>query len=120
MTLQEFNTNYVYQSDKAKYSFIEVWEVIEPNSDGKYLGDCESYCLTLIDKVDGFQDLELWYCKLNGVGHCVGRLAGMWIDCNMRRFVGELPNGYTEPRKYLWIEIVIKRLVGKLFSLWRK
>lgn len=110
MTLTEFNSKYQYLADKEQFGFADVWEVIEPKEDGKYYGDCESYCLTLIDKVDGFEDLELWHCKYDGVGHCVGRLGGMWIDCGMQRVVPMLGSHYTELRKYWKFEIVCKKM----------
>ena len=115
MTLEEFNSKYVYTSDKEKYGFSDVWEIISPNSEGYYLGDCESYCLTLKYKVEGFSNLELYYCKYNGEGHCIGKLGEQWIDCGLQRFVATLHPLYTDIRKYWLIEIWSKRLYGRIF-----
>jgi len=116
MKLNEFNANYIYQTDKDKFGRTEVWEVLELESDGYYKGDCESYCLTLIDKVDGFKDMKLYYCKLNGVGHCIGELDGKWIDCNTKQLVRTLPDNYKEIRQYWKIEVVWKKITTKVFG----
>ena len=63
MTLEQFNSKYRYKLDSMQYGVVDLWEVMEPSSDGLYHGDCESYCLTLIDKVEGFEDLQLWYVE---------------------------------------------------------
>lgn len=114
MTLQQFNQNYIYTADGA----LDSWTIIEP-VDGKYKGDCEDYCLTLQAKVDGFKDIELYYCKYNGEGHCIGKIGYQWIDCGLQRLVESLPPQYTDLRKYLKIEIVIKKLIGKVLR-WYK
>ena len=110
MTLQQFNKNYIYTADGA----LDSWTVIKPVN-GKYLGDCEDYCLTLQAKVDGYKDIELYYCHYNGQGHCIGNINGKWIDCILQREVETLPPLYTDVRKYWLIEIWSKRLYGKVF-----
>jgi hypothetical protein len=71
--------------DKEQWGVDDLWEIMELK-EGKYFGDCESYVLTLIAKVDGFKDLEPYYlARLQGteiIGHCVGKLGDKWIDCN--------------------------------------
>lgn len=108
MTLQEFNSSYIYTKD----GLIDSWQIMEL-TEGKHKGDCEDYCLTLKAKVEGFKNLKLYYCKYNGKGHCVGKLEGLWIDCGLQRLVDTLPPLYTDIRKYWWIEIVTKKLIGK-------
>ena len=89
MTLQEFNSKYHYQLDIDKFGIEDMWEVMEPDSDGIYRGDCESYCLTLKYKVDGFKDLEIWTytSQDNKSGHCIGKLDNRYIDCNVKELV---------------------------------
>lgn len=111
MTLEEFNSKYEYTSDGR----LDNWQVMEL-VDGKYVGDCEDYALTVKAKVEGFQDLELYHCKYNGVGHCVGKLGDEWIDCILQREVETLPPLYTNVRKYWLIEIWCKRLYGRMFK----
>jgi predicted transglutaminase-like cysteine proteinase len=47
MTLNQFNNQYKYQTDKDKFGFFEVWDIPKLQDDGFYYGDCESYCLFL-------------------------------------------------------------------------
>ena len=109
MTLQQLNDNYMHTSD----GILDSWQVMEL-VDGKYVGDCEDYVLTVKAKVEGFQDLELYYCKYNGVGHCVGKLGDMWIDCGTKRLVHDLGSKYTDIRKYWLIEIAVKKTIGRI------
>lgn len=109
MTLPQLNSRYVYTKDGT----LDSWQVLE-EVDGKYYGDCEDYCLTLQAKVEGFKNLELYYCKYNGIGHCIGKLDGQWIDCGLQRLVTALPPLYTDVRKYWKIEIICKKLLGLL------
>lgn len=87
MTLQGFNSKYLYQSDRDKFNATDVWEVIKPNESGIYIGDCESYCLTLRKLIPEFKDYDLYYCKINGNGHCILYSNAMVIDCNIKRVV---------------------------------
>jgi len=94
MLLEDFNQRYTYVSDSEQYGVGDLWEVIEPNTEGMYAGDCESYIATLIAKVAGMKGLEPWYCKYispdgSAVAHCIGRdpSTGLYIDCNYQKFV---------------------------------
>jgi len=119
MTLTQFNSKYVYQTDKKKFGYVEAWEIIEPIN-GKYIGDCESYMLTI--KKLGLipKDTELYYCKINWIGHCVGIYKGTAIDCGTQKFISldKYTKLYkiTNLRKYWKIEIFWKRLTTKIFG----
>ena len=110
MTLTTFNQNYIYTADGT----LDSWQVMELLN-GKYNGDCEDYCLTIQAKVEGYKDIELYYCHYNGQGHCIGKIDGKWIDCILQRLVTTLPPLYTNVRKYWLIEIWTKRLYGRIF-----
>jgi hypothetical protein len=117
--LKDFNEKYIYQSDKDKFSRTEVWEVMK-EIDGKYRGDCESYMLTVLELGVIPNNTELHYCKIQGVGHCVGILDGMVIDCNCKKFMplDDYTNMYdmTDLRKYWKIEVWWKRLATKVLG----
>lgn len=123
MNLAEFNSRYVYQTDKEQFGIDEVWEVMEPNVHGLYTGDCESYCLTLIDRVDGFQEMELWYATFGNYkyGHCVGKLGDKWIDCNTKKLVDffNYGNDFRIHNRYNPIRIWINKFITKI-KLWRR
>lgn len=123
MTLEEFNSKYVYKTDKDKFGFIEVWEIPELQ-DGKYYGDCESYCLFLKNKIEKFQNWELHYCKLNGNGHCVLSNGALIIDCNSRKTM--LKDKFIEKyniielKKYNKFTIFSKYIFTSIFLFLRK
>ena len=123
MTLQEFNSRYVYQSDINKFGFDEVWEVPELQ-DGKYYGDCESYCLFLKKNVDGFKDWKLYFCRLSGDGHCVLYKDGGVIDCNTKEVVNysRYCSVYevTGFKKQSWFTLFGKMVLTKWRMLWLK
>lgn len=110
MTLDYFNKHYIYKVDGA----FDSWTVGMPDDDGKYRMDCEDYVLTLQSKVEGFENIELYYCKYNGEGHCIGKVGEQWIDCGLQRLVATLPPLYTNIRKYWLIEIWSKKLYGRI------
>ena len=115
MKLEEFNSKYEYVTDENEYGRTEKWTVMK-EKDGKYRGDCEDYCLTLKKLVPEFKDWELYYCKINGGGHCVLHKNGDVIDCNVKRPVtlemyGRLYR-VTDWKKYHWFVVLSKRLIG--------
>lgn len=120
MTLKDFNEKYEYKSDKDKFGYTEVWEVGTPDKDGVYRMDCESYMLTLLDLDLISSETELYYCKINGEGHCIGVLGDKVIDCNCQEWMHI--NNYTEKynmtnmRKYWKVEIWYKLVTTKLFG----
>lgn len=80
MTLQELNLNYVYKADKR----FDTWQEMQPNADGKYMGDCEDYAITLKKRIPEFKNWDYYYCKLNGIGHCILSNGVLIIDCNSK------------------------------------
>ena len=124
MTLEEFNSKYKYQSDKEKFRFIEVWEIPKLQEDGFYYGDCESYCRFLKANIPEFKDWEYYYCKLNGVGHCILYKNGDIIDCNIRAVISceSFYKTYiiSDMKKYNKVLIWNKIIFSKGYLLWRK
>jgi len=122
MTLTEFNTNYVYKSDHDKFGTrLDIWEVIQPDDNGTYLGDCESYCLSLQSYVENMSNVDLYYCKINGNGHCIMIKDNYVLDCNCRMWIhiDNYTKAYnmTDLRKYSKVEIVYKKIIRKLYKL---
>lgn len=120
MKLEEFNSKYVYVKDIDKYGFNEVW--VEPTLvDGKYEGDCEDYCIFLKKNIEEFDDWDLYFCKINGNGHCILYKDENAIDCNIKSVIsfGEYNKIYrvSEFSRYNKFTIVSKLLVSKVV-LW--
>lgn len=120
MTLAQFNKQYKYRSDKEKYntSLFDVWE-IPKLEDGFYYGDCESYARFLKENIEEFEDWDYYYCKLNGVGHCVLIYKGKIIDCNIQKVVSlyyyESIYNITELKKYSCLTILFKILFSIVY-----
>lgn len=124
MTLQEFNSKYIYQSDRDKFNFIEVWEIPKEDSDGKIRADCESYCRFLKENISEFKDWDYYYGKLSDNGHCILYKNGDVIDCNIKNVVTieQYYNLYkvSDFKKYNPILIFIKIALAKLFILGKR
>lgn len=126
MTLTQFNKKYKYKykSDKQKFGFIEVWDIPELQQDGFYYGDYESYCLFLKNNIEQFKDWDLYFCKINGNGHCILYKNGDVIDCNTQKIVSfeQYRKMYkvTEFKKYNWFVVFSKILFSNMYLLYRK
>ena len=92
MTLKELNKDFIYTSDKK----FDTWEIMSPDKDGKYRGDCEDYALTLKYKDKEFKDWDLWHCRQDGEGHAFLMKGSVVIDNNVKRVV----SWETFSRKY--------------------
>ena len=122
MTLKEFNSKYVYKSDTNKFGTrLDIWEIIKPDENGMYYGDCESYCLTIQELIPEYKDIDLYYCKINGNGHCIMMKNGMILDCNAKDWItrDEYTRSYnmTDLQRYWKIAVLYKRVMYKIYKL---
>lgn len=124
MTLEEFNKQYKYKTDGTLYGFMEVWEEPKLQNDGFYYGDCEDYCIFLNNNIEEFEFWDYYYCKLNGIGHCVLSNKVMIIDCNSQQTMlkDKFMQKYniTEFTKYNRFTIFCKYLFAKVFLFFKK
>lgn len=122
MTLKDVNKRFIYKLDIEQFRVKELWTGLQ-EVDGKLVGDCEDYCITLKRNVKEFKDYEYYYCKLNGIGHCILYKNGNVIDCNIKSVVtlGHYLKiyGMTELKKYNWFVVFSKIVFGKGY-LWIK
>jgi hypothetical protein len=125
MTLQDFNSRYEYVRDMEQWEVDDLWEIMELK-DGKYFGDCESYVLTLIAKVEDFKDLKPWYCKYTfpdgtSLAHCIGISGDLAIDCNTKAFISfnklKEQQGWQEYRPMGTFEVWWNIQKSKLFKV---
>jgi predicted transglutaminase-like cysteine proteinase len=125
MTLDEVNSRFLYVTDKVRYGVEEYWNPLE-ESDGNLYGDCESYAITLKREVAEFKDWNYYYCKMNGVGHCilVSPYGLHMIDNNTRGITAlstyESIYKITELRPYTKLELLWKFGSAKVLSIWFK
>lgn len=118
MTLEQFNKQYKYKTDKDKFGFFEVWDIPELQDDGFYYGDCEDYAIFLKHNIEQFENWSYYYCTLDGVGHCVLIKGNSIIDCNCQSIM--LLDRYKEMynidnlKQYGIFTIFSKFVFGKL------
>lgn len=120
MTLEHLNKNYIYKTDQNQFGRVEYWQVMKPNEKGQYIGDCEDYCLTLQKLIPQFKDWDLYFCKINGNGHCILYKNDDIIDCNTQKIVSfeQYCKMYkvTEFKKYNWFVVFSKILFSKAYG----
>ena len=123
MDLKDFNSQYIYQTDKEKFGFFEVWNIPKLHKDGKYYGDCEDYCIFLKHNIKQFENWDYYSCNLDGVGHCVLMKNNSIIDCNCQTIM--LFDKYKEIynisnlKKYGCFTIFSKFVVGGLVNFFK-
>jgi len=81
--------NWVYKTDEEKHGRMDVWVFIQPNEQGKYVGDCEDFSFTWLALEKGsvkdalvailLGEAKIWYVD-NGGGHAVLEYKGQFID----------------------------------------
>jgi predicted transglutaminase-like cysteine proteinase len=121
MTLNELNSRFVYKLDSEQFGFNEVWLGLQ-DVNGKLVGDCEDYAISVKNKVSGFKNWNYYWCKLNGEGHCILSNGVDMIDNNVQRMTS-LDNykkmyEVTELRPYRWYELVWKFSSAKVLNVW--
>jgi len=125
VTLEQFNKQYKYKSDLEKYctSLFDVWEIPKLEN-GIYYGDCESYCRFLKENIEQFKNWSYYYCKLNGVGHCVLIYKGKIIDCNVQKVVSLesycMMYNITDLKKYGVFMVLFKILFSMAYVSYKE
>ena len=123
MTLEELNNKFIYESDLHQYGVKEYWDELE-EVDGRLVGDCESYAITVKRNILGFSDWDYYYCKLNGEGHCVLSNGEQIIDNNCKSIMSieKYKSRYNVEgfRKYNKLEVFLKFYQAFLLKLWFK
>lgn len=118
MTLEKVNKLFAYKSDKS----LDSWTGLQ-SVDGRLVGDCEDYCITLKREVEYFKNWDYYYCKVNGNGHCILSNGIDMIDCNIKQ-VTLLEHYKQRPSvsnvyKFNWFVVFSKLAVGKLIRWFR-
>lgn len=127
MSSIEYLTNrFVYKSDGK----VDNWQIMQPNADGKYIGDCDDFCVTALYFTTGsllafwkaliFGSAKVHYVTTsNGGGHAVLEYEGEFLDNWSLQWVSK---GYMEIQyghkfskwQFLWFITAIKMLFGKI------
>jgi predicted transglutaminase-like cysteine proteinase len=123
MTLEELNSRFEYKLDSEQFGFNEVWLGLQ-DVDGKLVGDCEDYAISVKNEVPGFKNWNYYWCRMNGEGHCILSNGVDMIDNNVKQVTSldEYKKMYevTELRAFKWYELVWKFSSTKVLSVWLK
>ena len=126
--LSELNARFKYQTDKERYNKNEVWVLME--LDDVMYGDCEDYALYLAKRLSGDSIVKmLWHLLTSkavlhyvttrsGAGHCILEWDGLLAENITKRWAdkSELNKLYRFRSKYRLPSIIIKLILGKIFS----
>ena len=115
MTLEDFNSKYEYKLDK-KYDSWTKCEFV----DGKFIGDCESYVLSLLDL--NLADGDITWTAINGSGHVVLVYKDRFIDCNTKAWtlIVDKPDSYGAFRRMYFPEIWLRKAKGYILGLFKQ
>lgn len=97
MTHKDLVKGWVYVRDQENYSKADVWKFLTPDSEGKFVGDCEDFALTWLAITEGSAlkavwslmtgRRKLWYVLTKkGEGHAVLQMGkNIYVDNWSRR-----------------------------------
>ena len=99
--IKDFNAKWKYRKDKDQYGMADAWKIIySEDGEGKYVGDCEDYALSILWRLAGRSQLKMWWLLVTHqagiccvgpsktkVSHAVLRYKGQWVD-NWTRKLG--------------------------------
>ena len=108
---EEFAKNWKYRYDREQYGLPDAWHIIHETTDGKWVGDCEDYALTMLWLLKGKSYRAFWWSLVCGeakvccvgpskwkVTHAVLRYKGHYIDNWTKEFSSKqtiIDNGFT-------------------------
>jgi len=125
-TLNDLIRDWDYQAD----IYADNWEILVPDADGAYRGDCDDFAVTALYLISGESLAKFWralltrrakmyFVKVGGVGHAVLECQGRYIDNIQRRWVTREELLSSEPpydfKFRCWVPfIAVKMALGKL------
>jgi len=101
--VSDFTAKWEYRLDSTQYGMADAWKIIySEDSNGKFVGDCEDYSLSILYRLCGESHLKMWWMLLTHqagiclvgpsnrkVSHAVLRYKGDYVDNWTRRFGGK-------------------------------
>jgi hypothetical protein len=89
-SVQAVASKFVYEADTDK--FVDSWEIMQENQEGKMLGDCDEFSLTaiwyacdqnwvkFILNVFILHRYRFYFCKSSNGNHVIGYAQGLYFD----------------------------------------
>ena len=132
----DFTAKWEYRFDSEQYGMADAWKIIySEDENGKFVGDCEDYSLSILYRLCGKSHLKMWWMLITHqagiccvgpskwkVSHAVLRYKGEYVDNWTRKFGGkaEIEKNHTFHAiyGYGWAYFTaIKMIVSKITRL---
>ena len=137
--VRSFNSKWKYRKDKDQYGMADAWKIIySANAEGKFVGDCEDYSLSILYRLCGESHIKMWWMLIThqaGIclvgpskwksSHAVLRYKGEYVDNWTKKFgpKSEIEKNHTFHVAYghgLFHFTVIKMLMSKVVRIFKK
>lgn len=93
VTIEDLINGWCYEYDKK----VDNWEILRPDSQGKFYGDCDDFALTALYILEKRSLMKFWFAlitrrgkihfvEVGGEGHAVLEYNGLYIDNIQRRW----------------------------------
>jgi hypothetical protein len=135
--IKAFNKGWKYRYDKEQYGMSDAWKIIySADSDGKFVGDCEDYSLSILYRLCGESHFKMWWMLIthqagiclvgpskSEANHAVLRYKGEYIDNWTKKFGGkdQIEKNHTFHSWYGhgWAyQVAIKMIMSKVVRTW--
>ena len=96
--VQAFNTKWKYRADKEQYGMADAWKIIyNANHEGKFVGDCEDYSLSILYRLCGQSHLKMWWMLItHQAGICLVGPSKWKVSHAVLRYKGEYVDNWTK------------------------
>ena len=97
--VQSFNSRWKYRYDKDQYGMADAWKIIyNPDAEGKYVGDCEDYALSILWRLCDESHILMWWLLItHQAGIClVGKKSKWKVSHAVLRYKGEYVDNWTK------------------------
>ena len=137
--VEHFNSRWEYRYDKDQYGMNDAWKIIYgPNAEGKFVGDCEDYALSILYRICGESYIKMWWMLITHqagiclvgpskwkLSHAVLRYKGEYVDNWTKKFgpKSEIEKNHTFHwfHGYGWAYMTaLKMLVSKIVRTFKK
>jgi hypothetical protein len=96
--VSSFNSKWKYRYDKEQYGMNDAWKIIySEDENGKLVGDCEDYALTILWRLCGESHLKMWWMLLtHQAGICLVGPSKWKVSHAVLRYKGEYVDNWTK------------------------
>lgn len=136
--VSRFNSRWKYRNDKEQYGMTDAWKIIYAvNIEGKYVGDCEDYALSILYRLCDCNQYKMWWMLISHqagiclvgpskwkVSHAVLRYKGEYVDNWTKKFGPKtaIEKNHTFHAIYgygLAYQTALKMIISKVVRQWR-